>query len=112
MNKKISQHLTRASAILAALSITAAGALMPAGDAQARDMKIATIAASNSPWDHAMRAFADEAAKQSGNDLQVHVYTDGQLGDISKILSSMQLAPWTWATSAWAPSCSCAAPSR
>ena len=91
MNKKISQHLTRASAILAALSITAAGALMPAGDALARDMKIATIAASNSPWDHAMRAFADEAAKQSGNDLQVHVYTDGQLGDISKILSSMQL---------------------
>jgi len=68
-----------------------AGALGPAHDAQARDMKIATIAASNSPWDHAMRAFADEAAKQSQDDLKVHVYTDGQLGDISKILSSMQL---------------------
>jgi len=67
------------------------GALCPAQNAQAREMKIATIAASNSPWDHAMRAFADEAAKQSGDEINVHVYTDGQLGDISKILSSMQL---------------------
>ncbi|CAM4200376.1 C4-dicarboxylate ABC transporter substrate-binding protein [Bordetella tumbae] len=68
-----------------------AGTLGFANDVQAREMKIATIAASNSPWDHAMRAFADEAAKQSQDDLKVHVYTDGQLGDISKILSSMQL---------------------
>lgn len=79
---------------LLALSLATAliaGALSPTHDAQARDMKIATIAASNSPWDHAMRAFADEAAQQSQDDLKVHVYTDGQLGDISKILSSMQL---------------------
>lgn len=69
----------------------AAGTLGFAGDVQAREMKIATIAASNSPWDHAMRAFADEAAKQSQDGIKVHVYTDGQLGDISKILSSMQL---------------------
>ncbi|QKQ46270.1 TRAP transporter substrate-binding protein [Achromobacter denitrificans] len=91
MNRKLSPFLARGAAIVLALSAAAAGALLPAGVAQAREMKIATIAASNSPWDHAMRAFADEAGKQSGNDLQVHVYTDGQLGDISKILSSMQL---------------------
>ncbi len=91
MNRKLSPFLARGAALVLALSAAAAGALLPAGVAQAREMKIATIAASNSPWDHAMRAFADEAGKQSGNDLQVHVYTDGQLGDISKILSSMQL---------------------
>jgi len=90
------QWLTQAcrQKILLTVSVAAAlvaGTLGFAGDVQAREMKIATIAASNSPWDHAMRAFADEAAKQSQDDLKVHVYTDGQLGDISKILSSMQL---------------------
>lgn len=90
------QWLTQAcrQKILLTVSVAAAlvaGTLGFAGDVQAREMKIATIAASNSPWDHAMRAFADEAARQSQDDLKVHVYTDGQLGDISKILSSMQL---------------------
>src|SRR3546814_7177573 len=59
--------------------------------ADAREIKIATISAANSPWDHAMRKFAEETKKLSNGDLTVRVYTDAQLGNISKMLSSMQL---------------------
>lgn len=88
---RIRNYQNKAFLTLSLAAAVVLGALAPAHDADARDMKIATIAASNSPWDHAMRAFAEEVAKQSQGDLKVHVYTDGQLGDISKILSSMQL---------------------
>src|SRR3546814_11338556 len=38
-----------------------------------------------------MRKFAEETKKLSNGDLTVRVYTDAQLGNISKMLSSMQL---------------------
>lgn len=54
-------------------------------------IRIATISASGSPWHKAMTSFAESIAKDPANGLQVSVYTDGQLGDIKQMYSSMQL---------------------
>jgi len=56
-----------------------------------KKIRIATISASNSPWHKAMNRFAETAAKESNNGLAVSVFTDGQLGDINQMYSSMQL---------------------
>lgn len=56
-----------------------------------KKIRIATIAASNSPWHKAMNRFAEVAAAESNKDLAVSVFTDGQLGDINQMYSSMQL---------------------
>lgn len=68
-----------------ALTLTAAPALAE------KKIRIATIAASNSPWHKAMNRFAEVAAKESNKELQVSVFTDAQLGDINQMYSSMQL---------------------
>src|SRR3546814_1216978 len=72
----------RAKAIRAAALMLSA---MHVRTADAREIKIATISAANSPWDHAMRKFAEETKKLSNGDLTVRVYTDAQLGNISKM---------------------------
>lgn len=84
---RLIRRIFRAGAFLAMMLATAAYT----ASVDAREIKIATISSANSPWAKAMQAFADEAAKLSNGDLQVKVYTDAQLGDISKMFSSMQL---------------------
>lgn len=59
--------------------------------AQARQLKIATIALVNSPWHKALIRFKDVVEKESAGRYTVAVYTDGQLGDIAQLLSAMQL---------------------
>jgi tripartite ATP-independent transporter DctP family solute receptor len=61
------------------------------GMAAPRELRIGTISAANSPWDMAMRRFAEVSAKETNGELKVLVYTDGQLGDIQQMLSGMQL---------------------
>ena len=82
---------TRFSRLAAAFTGALALCLATALPATARDIKIATIGAANSPWDHGMRKFAEQAKALSGGELDVRVYTDAQLGDIGKMLSAMQL---------------------
>jgi tripartite ATP-independent transporter DctP family solute receptor len=77
---------------VAALALVAglATVALPA-TAAPREIRIGTISAANSPWDLAMRRFAEVAAKESDGELKVLVYTDGQLGDIQQMFSGMQL---------------------
>lgn len=58
---------------------------------QARNVKIATIALANSPWHTALLKFKEIVDKESNGKYAVSIYTDGQLGDISRLLSQMQL---------------------
>lgn len=76
------------------LAVVAATMLLPLAAQPAmaeKRIRIATISATNSPWHKAMTRFAEVAAKESNNELQVSVFTDGQLGDINQMYSSMQL---------------------
>ena len=56
-----------------------------------RKIRIGTISSQGSPWHKAMQRFAEVAAKESNGQLQVQVFTDGALGDINQMYSSMQL---------------------
>ncbi|MBL8698419.1 MAG: TRAP transporter substrate-binding protein [Alphaproteobacteria bacterium] len=68
------------------------GAMISLGArAQARQIKINTISAANSPWAEAMKRFAELVEKESGGRLKVLVYTDGQLGDLQQTMAGMQL---------------------
>jgi tripartite ATP-independent transporter DctP family solute receptor len=77
-------------ALLATCAAVIALGVAPQAAAQ-KKIRIATISASNSPWHKAMNRFAETAAKESNNGLAVSVFTDGQLGDINQMYSSMQL---------------------
>jgi TRAP-type transport system periplasmic protein len=59
--------------------------------AQAKTLKIATIALVNSPWHKALQRFKEVVDTESGGRYSVSIYTDGQLGDIAQLLSAMQL---------------------
>ena len=75
------------TAVLATLATLSAA---PHVTAQQK-IRIATISASGSPWHKAMTRFADSIAQDPASGMQVSVYTDGQLGDIKQMYSSMQL---------------------
>jgi TRAP-type transport system periplasmic protein len=68
-------------------------ALSDAGPAQAAAMqlKINTISASDSPWHKAMLKFGDIVKTKTKGGIEVLVYADGQLGDISQTLTAMQM---------------------
>lgn len=57
----------------------------------ARELRIGTISAAGSPWDKAMKRFAEVLAEETDEELTAAVYTDGQLGDIQQMLTGMQL---------------------
>jgi tripartite ATP-independent transporter DctP family solute receptor len=59
--------------------------------AEARTLRIASIAMTNSPWHVAMNKFRDVVQEKSNGTLKVSVYTDGQLGDMSQLMSGLQL---------------------
>ena len=59
--------------------------------AQAKTLKMTTIAISNSPWHKALLKFKEIVDTESKGRYVVNVYTDGQLGDIAQLLSAMQI---------------------
>lgn len=81
--------------ILGSFVITAllAFTLMAMAPAQAAplQLKINTISATDSPWHKAMLKFSENVKAKSKGGIEVLVYTDGQLGDISHTLTSMQM---------------------
>ena len=81
MNSKTLQWLV--------VALVALGASVPAH--AERKIRIGTISSQGSPWHKAMQRFAEVAAKESNGQLQVQVFTDGALGDINQMYSSMQL---------------------
>ncbi|MEJ1977560.1 MAG: TRAP transporter substrate-binding protein [Acetobacteraceae bacterium] len=81
--------LTRRS-VLAGTSAALAGAALPAR-AEGRTLRLASIAMTNSPWHFAMNKFRDVVHEKTNGTLDVSVYTDGQLGDMSQMMSGLQL---------------------
>ena len=81
--KKYTRTLLALCATLVALAATPAQA--------EKTLRIATISATDSPWHKAMVRFAETLGSESSNALKASVYTDGQLGDIQQMYSSMQL---------------------
>jgi len=79
------RHFTQAAgaAVLAAAT--------PLLHAQTRNVKMATIALANSPWHKALLKFKEGVETASGGKYTVSLYTDGSLGDISRLLTQMQL---------------------
>ncbi len=67
------------------------GAIAHPSEASPLQLKINTISATNSPWHKAMLKFADIVKSKSQGKIEVLVYADGQLGDISKTLTAMQM---------------------
>lgn len=71
---------------------TLLGASAPAlAQEKAKTIKIATIAIANSPWHQALKRFKEVVETDSKGRYAVSIYTDGQLGDISQLLSAMQI---------------------
>lgn len=58
---------------------------------QAKTIKMATIAITNSPWHKALLRFKEIVDTESKGRYSVSVYPDGQLGDIAQLLSAMQI---------------------
>jgi len=59
--------------------------------AQTKQLKIATIQAANGPWHKAMLRFKERVETQTNGALQIQVFTDGQLGDTTAMMTAMQL---------------------
>jgi len=69
---------------------TLATSTLPA-TAQTKTVKMATIANANSPWHQSLKTFKEIIDRDSKGKYSVSIYTDGQLGDISQLLSAMQV---------------------
>jgi tripartite ATP-independent transporter DctP family solute receptor len=88
----MTQLLTRRRLVAATSAALAMPALARQGRAaDSRTIRIASIAMTNSPWHHAMNKFRDVVAEKTNNAIKVSVYTDGQLGDMSQMMSGLQL---------------------
>ncbi len=83
MNKRL--------AVLLVVLWVCCGAITTLSEASPLQLKINTISATNSPWHKAMLKFADSVKSKSQGKIEVLVYADGQLGDISKTLTAMQM---------------------
>lgn len=79
------------SKILKWLAIGVAAVALAAPAHAERKIRIGTISSQGSPWHKAMLRFAEVADKESNGQIKVQVFTDGQLGDINQMYSSMQL---------------------
>ncbi len=76
--------------VLAGTAAAMAAAAQP-GRAEGRAIRLASIAMTNSPWHHAMNKFRDVVHDKTNGALNVSVYMDGQLGDMSQMMSGLQL---------------------
>lgn len=78
--------------LAASVASVASGVFAPnLAFAQAKNIKIATIAINGSPWHTALNKFKELVEASSQGRYTVAVYTDGQLGDISRLMTQMQL---------------------
>jgi tripartite ATP-independent transporter DctP family solute receptor len=77
--------------LLVLLGLAVAFAAWNSSDAAAVQMKINTISATGSPWHKAMIRFAEIVKERTNGAIEVLVYADGQLGDISQTLTGMQM---------------------
>jgi TRAP-type transport system periplasmic protein len=78
--------------VAALLALGVAMALPWQAKAQdARQLKMGTFSAANSPWADAMREFSRLVEERTDGRLKIAVYTDGQLGDMQQLLTGMQL---------------------
>lgn len=59
--------------------------------AAAMQLKINTISATDSPWHKALLKFGEIVKTKTKGGVEVLVYADGQLGDISQTLTAMQM---------------------
>ncbi|MGQ9652927.1 MAG: TRAP transporter substrate-binding protein [Thermodesulfobacteriota bacterium] len=77
--------------LLVVLAVVVALAASNLGHAAPVQLKINTISASDSPWHKAMLRFAEIVKDRTNGGMEVLVYADGQLGDISQTLTGMQM---------------------
>jgi tripartite ATP-independent transporter DctP family solute receptor len=84
MKRSLGSLLIMAMLALAWLSV---------GSVQAAPMqlKINTISATDSPWHKAMLKFGEIVKAKTKGNIEVLVYADGQLGNISQTLTAMQM---------------------
>ena len=89
----MTQEFSRRGVIGAASAVAATGLLARPRRARAdsRTIRIASICMTNSPWHFAMNKFRDLVQEKTNGSLKVSVYTDGQLGDMSQLMSGLQL---------------------
>lgn len=59
--------------------------------AQAKPLKIATIQAANGPWHKAMTRFKEIVEEKTNGAFDVQIYTDGQMGDTTAMMTAMQI---------------------
>lgn len=67
------------------------GAVPGGALAQAKQLKIATIQPANGPWHKAMIRFKELVESRTQNSLKIDVFTDGQMGDTTAMMTGMQL---------------------
>ncbi len=77
--------------VVAVLGVAVALAAWNTGHTAPVQMKINTISATGSPWHKAMIRFAEIVKERTNGGIEVLVYGDGQLGDISQTLTGMQM---------------------
>jgi tripartite ATP-independent transporter DctP family solute receptor len=83
-------HVLGRRGLITASAAIAAAAARPAR-AAARTIRIASSAMTNSPWHFALNKFRDVVHDKTNGELNVSVYMDGQLGDMSQMIAGMQL---------------------
>ena len=74
-----------------ALALGLAVALAAPQQADAKDIKIATIQQAGGPWHQAMLRFKELVEAGTDGSITVEVFTDGQLGDTTAMMTAMQL---------------------
>jgi TRAP-type transport system periplasmic protein len=81
----------RATAIAVLSATLALGAMSADALAAPKVIKITTIQAAGGPWNMGMLRFKELVEKNTNGSLDVKVYTDGQLGDATQMMTGMQL---------------------
>ena len=76
---------------LTALAFGLSTAIAAPDEADARDIKIATIQQAGGPWHQAMLRFKELVETGTDGSITVQVFTDGQLGDTTAMMTAMQL---------------------
>jgi tripartite ATP-independent transporter DctP family solute receptor len=84
--EEMKKVLIGALALALGLGMVSAEAL-----AQAKQLKIATIQSANGPWHKAMMRFKEIVESKTNGAFDIQIYTDGQMGDTTAMMTAMQL---------------------
>ena len=88
MNQPLQSRVWKA---LAASLLLIAGTMLVAGGALAKDLRFGTPFVNGSNLHRGLEKFAEIVNAESGGRYKILVYTDSQIGDITQLLSGMQL---------------------